>query len=252
MNNLYSELSGLYDSMYQTFIDYKEEFEFYNSILAKHNCRSVIEIGCGSANLAAQFVSHGIEYTGVDMSGDMLKIARQRNPECLFIEADMRNFSLTNRTDACIITGRTLSYLIANKDVYSAFNAINNALDLSGVLCFDCIDANKFIPLIDCDKEIVHKAFVNGKQFQRSSIWNINFNQSWTFDWTSIFYSEEKNGSLKKIGEDQSTIRSFSKNEITLFMELAGFNVIEIIDRPSYAFDTFVFVAEKVRQLVKV
>jgi hypothetical protein len=30
-----------------------------------------------------------------------------------------------------------------------------------------------------------------------------------------------------------------------LFLTLAGFNALEIIERPSYAFDTFIIVAQK-------
>lgn len=41
MNNLYNSLADVYESMYQTFIDYEEEFNLYKQLLLKFNCHSV-------------------------------------------------------------------------------------------------------------------------------------------------------------------------------------------------------------------
>jgi hypothetical protein len=92
---------------------------------------------------------------------------------------------------------------------------------------------------------VIHKAVAGNKIFVRESFWTVNLSQSWTFDWLSVFYQEQKDGNLVKIGEDNSTIRAFTKDEIFLFLQLAGFSIKEIFPRASYAFDTFVIVAEK-------
>ncbi|CAN5687683.1 hypothetical protein BH10BAC2_BH10BAC2_04000 [soil metagenome] len=250
MNNLYSSLSAIYEAMYQSFINYEDEYNFYSAILLKHHCNAVLEIGCGTGNLASRFIDGGFTYTGIDLSDDMLNIAEKNNPQYSFIKADMRDFKLKLKVSSAIITGRTISYLITNKDVYDAFISINKNLTTNGIICFDCIDANKFIPLIKDGEKIVHKATVNNKKFHRDSFWKVNFSQSWAFDWLSVYYQEEDNGNLVKIGEDNSTIRAFSKDEIGLLLQLTGFTVKEIIDRPSYAFDTFVVVAKKIKEAV--
>ena len=246
MENLYNSLSEIYEGMYQTFINYEEEFKFYSQIIRKHKCKSVVEIGCGTGNLASRFTKLYVAYTGIDLSESMLAIARKNNPDCKFIMADMRNFELTERSDACIITGRSISYMISNKDVYETFLSINKNLKTSGIVCFDFIDANKFIPLIEKDKPVIHKAAFGNKKFHRESFWKLNLAQSWTFDWLSVFYEEDQQGNLNKIGQDNSTVRSFCKDEMTLLLRLTGFQVKDIIERPSYAFDTFVIVGEKV------
>ena len=35
MNNLYTELATVYEAMYHTFIDYKEEHQFYSDLIKK-------------------------------------------------------------------------------------------------------------------------------------------------------------------------------------------------------------------------
>ena len=246
MTNLYTNLSAIYEAMYQSFINYQEEYNFYSSLLTKYKCNALLEIGCGSGNLASRFAQGGFNYTGMDLSDDMLGIAKKNNPQAVFINGDMRDFNLQAKVDACIITGRTISYLITNKDVAATFTTISKNLNSSGIICFDSIDANKFIPLINPKEKIIHKANFKNKKYQRDSYWNVNLSDGFTFDWTSYYYEENSEGGLTKIGEDIATIRAFTKNEMILFLQLAGFTVKEIIERPSYAFDTFVIIAQKI------
>ncbi len=247
MSNLYTNLSEVYEAMYRSFINYGEEFEFYYNLLKKYRRKSVLEIGCGTGNLANRFKKEDIEYTGLDQSDEMLSIAARNNPGTRFIKGDMRNFQLFNSIDSVIITGRTISYLIPDKDVQDTFRCINKNLNSAGIICFDCIDAAKFIPLIRPEEKIIHEAGFNNKKYRRESYWAVNHNQRGLFDWSSFYYEKDSNGRLHSIGEDHSTLRAFFREDITRLLEANGFGVKEIIDRPSYAFDTFVIVAERKR-----
>lgn len=187
MNNLYASLSEVYEGMYQTFINYKEEFAFYFSILKKYQCQSVLEAGCGTGNLAQLFIANNVEYVGMDLSDDMLAIGRKNNPKVDFIKGDMRNFSLTKPVMSCIITGRSISYLVANRDVHDAFQSVYKNLAEPGILCFDFIDAAIFLPSIKNGKIVTHQAIVGGRGFKRESFWKINHDQPGAFDWQSVF-----------------------------------------------------------------
>ena len=244
MSNLYKSLAEVYEAMYKTFINYDEEFALYSSLIKKYHCTSVVEIGCGTGNLAGRFADNGFKYTGLDMSDDMLAIAKKNHPDVDFLQAAMQHFSLPEPAAAAIITGRTISYLLTNKDVMDSLLAIHSNLKTPAIVCFDFIDANKFIPHIGSDA-VIHKAAAGNKKFHRESFWTVNLAHSWTFNWLSVFYEEGEDGSLVKIGQDDSTIRAFTKDEIILFLQLAGFNIKEIFPRAAYAFDTFLVVAEK-------
>ena len=247
MNNLYTNHPGIYEMMYQTFINYEEESAYYGHKLKKYNAASVVELGCGTGSLTSRLIKTGFDYTGLDLNKGMLEIAKTKNPGVEFIEADMRNFQLKGKKQACILAGRTISYLMTNKDVLDSFNTINKNLQNEGIVCFDNINAAKFIPFIKNGKRIIHKAEFGGRKFQRESYWTVNVNENWTFNWDSVYFEEDEKGGLKKIIEDNSTVRCFTKDDLCLFLELCNFSVIEIEDRPSYAFDTFVMVARKTR-----
>ena len=245
MGNLYNQLSTVYEAMYQSFIPYREEFLFYSDVLKRYDCSDVLEIGCGTGNLASLFTANGFRYYGMDLSEDMLLLAQTKNPSCRFLRADMRNFTIEEKINAAIITGRTISYVVTNEDVVKTFEAIYRNLEQGGIVCFDFIDAERFIPSIKNGKRITHTAEWKGQQYLRESLWTINYDQSWTFNWHSVYFQLKEHGEKELLGEDDSTIRTFTREDIRLFLQLPGFSVLEMIDRPSYAFDTFVVIARK-------
>src|SRR3989338_679461 len=100
MTKLYSQLSRVYHEMYQSIFDYKKEFQFYNKLLKKYKCKKILEIGCGTGNLAAFFLKSSYSYLGLDLSNEMLKIAREVEPKAKFVQGDMRNIKIKYRFDA--------------------------------------------------------------------------------------------------------------------------------------------------------
>jgi len=245
MSSLYKELATVYDVMYQTFIDYEAEFSFYHDFIKKYDKQSVAEIGCGSGSLAKHFITNEIDYIGFDLSNEMIKIACKKNPNGNFIQADMRYFSLPKPVDSLIITGRTISYLITNDDVKNTLKRIQSNLNKKGIVCFDFIDACKFIPYINPQKEIEHRAIHNQNTYVRKSIWSPVLQNGMDMNWQSIYYIENKNG-LIEIGKDKSLARAFTQNELEIFLRLNGFKILELIERETYFFPTYAVVAEKV------
>ncbi|RAJ12004.1 class I SAM-dependent DNA methyltransferase [Olleya aquimaris] len=245
MQSLYSNgFELIYDNMYQTFIDYKEEYQFYNNILNDYNKQNVLEIGSGTGNLAHYFLKHNFNYQGLDYSQDMINLAIKKNSIGQFIHADMKNFSLKKPVDSIIITGRTTSYLLSNHDVHAALNSFNLNLKKEGILCFDFIDASRFFKVIKGGKTFKHSANFNQIEYYRESVLNTNNSNNFMFDWWSRYY-EVKNNNKKLIAEDTSEVRAFTKNEWELLLYLNDFKVLEIIDKPSYMFDCYAIVAQK-------
>lgn len=131
---LYSELARVYHEMYQSLFDYKKEFQKYNKILRKYKCKKVLEIGCGSGNLAPFFVKVGYNYLGVDLFQEMLKIAKKASPEAEFIQGDMRNLKMRKKFDAILITGKSFTYMVTNQDIMSTLQSIYGHLEKEGIL----------------------------------------------------------------------------------------------------------------------
>lgn len=251
MNTLFTEkMAGIYDAMYQTFIDYNEEYDFYNTILQKYNCQSTLEIGSGTGNLALRFFQNQQQYLGLDASEDMIRIAQKRTTKSTFIHGDMREFLLENPVDAILITGRSTSYLISNEDVYYCFDSVHQNLTNDGIFAFDFIDANRYVPYCEDHQSILHKADCDGITHYRDSNWKLTSADNFLMEWTATYYTI-KDGEKDIIAEDFSTVRVFTLNEIQLFLYMKGFEILEIIDRKTYAYDTYVIVAKKKKSSYK-
>ncbi|MDQ1352107.1 MAG: hypothetical protein QG657_2413, partial [Acidobacteriota bacterium] len=146
MTKLYSELAHVYHEMYQAIFDYEKEFQFYDGLLSKYGRRSILEIGCGTGNLAPYFLKAGYEYTGLDLYDEMLQIARQNHPEASFVQGDMRDLHFMQAFEAVIITGRSFCYMTTNKDVMNALKSIYVTLKEDGLLIFDSFKADELLP----------------------------------------------------------------------------------------------------------
>lgn len=242
MTILYNQLAEIYEAMYHSFIDYQDEYQFYSGILESKNYKEVLEIGCGSGNLASKFLSNNWRYHGLDFSENMLDIARSKNPSGKFSQGDMRAFTLSHKVQSAIITGRTISYLLTNEDVIEAFRAIHNNLDDDGILVFDFIDASRYIPTIAKDGHITHNATHKDIEYKRESLWTPNFKFGMDMIWDAKYYKKSE-GSFQLIGEDRSSARAFTLDEIKIFLSISGYTLLDVIDRDSYAFPTYVIVA---------
>lgn len=236
MTQLYTNLANIYHEMYQHIFDYDLEFNFYNSLLKKNNCRIILEIGCGSGMLARRFLNSGYDYLGLDLNNEMLDIARNEIKSDRFVQCDMRNLSFNQQFDSVLITGRSIAYIIENKGIIDTLTDINKSLKHKGLLIFGAFEANGiFDNFNDFEQNVEH----NDKKIKRISKLKKNLSTGWTYDWHAKYIIEQDN----KINEydDISTLRAFTIDEISLFLRLTDFNIIEIIDEKK----TFTILAEK-------
>jgi SAM-dependent methyltransferase len=244
MTKLYTEYADLYHKMYQSFIDYDEEYQFYKKLLAKNEVRKVLEVGCGTGQLAKRFLADGYTYTGIDVSLPMLEYARKELPAHHFHQMDMRDIKLPTKFDGVIITARSISYILTNNDVTATFQSIKNVLKDGGVLIFDFIDARSFIPSINDGEIISHEVIIDNIRYKRESIFEKHVGTSWNWIWKSTFMREGKNG-FQEIGSDEAELRAFTSDELEIFLTLSGFKMLQVLDRRVYAFDTKVIVTQK-------
>jgi len=105
MSKLYTNLANVYHEIYQTLFDYDEEFKFYDEHLRKNGVAKVLEVGCGTGNLAKRLLDAKYDYWGIDLFDEMLEIAKQTAPNAKFSQADVRSFDLNNEFDCAILTG---------------------------------------------------------------------------------------------------------------------------------------------------
>jgi SAM-dependent methyltransferase len=237
MSLLYTRLAGIYHDMYQHIFDYDKEFLFYHSFLEQHVCRKILEIGCGSGLLASRFIRAGYDYTGLDIAAEMLDIARNLNNQECFILGDMRNLSFADRFDAILITGRSIAYVISNQGILATLSGIYRALKNDGEFIFGGFEADSIFSDFGTTSQTIEH---NNRKIQRFNKLSRNLQSGWTYDWEAKYIIEEE-GKISEF-EEITTLRAFTRDEITLFLKLSGFKIIEFIPEKK----SFTIVAQKV------
>ncbi|MFH0849742.1 MAG: class I SAM-dependent methyltransferase [Candidatus Bathyarchaeota archaeon] len=112
--------------------------------LEENRVQSVLEVACAAGHLMAILESEGNNVTGVDLSGEMLALARPRVKGKL-IQMDMRELEFSGEFDAVLCLGSSFTYMSTDHDTSSALRGFHDALKPEGVLIFDNF-AQRFDP----------------------------------------------------------------------------------------------------------
>jgi SAM-dependent methyltransferase len=222
LTKLYTELADIYHEMYQSIFDYGRQFRECHSILKKHGAKSVLELGCGAGNLAPYFLEAGYDYAGMDVAKPMLRIAARERPEARFMHGDMCRFSSRRKFDAVVILGRGFTHMTSNEQVRSALRCIRLALRPGGVLIFDNFYAEGIFTHFR--KRLRERVRVGLKTITRESEGSWNLETGWTWNWDAVYMVQE--GRRKRTVRDRSVLRAFTRDELRLFLGLAGFKEI--------------------------
>lgn len=97
----------------------------------------VLDLCCGSGQLAAALSGRGFRVTGIDNSHQMLRLARRNAPAATFLLADARFFQLPQVYAGALCTFNSLAHVHRYSDLEAVFRNVNRALAPSGLFLFD-------------------------------------------------------------------------------------------------------------------
>jgi len=133
--------------VYETFMDnipYDKWTEYISGLLKEYGVAPgslVCELGCGTGSMTRRLAEAGYDMIGIDLSEEMLDIARYDHPECeadiLYLNQDMREFELYGTVAAVVSFCDSLNYLTDEEDLLRVFKLANNYLDPGGYFIFD-------------------------------------------------------------------------------------------------------------------
>lgn len=114
--------------------DYVEETELFSKTIKGHSrieAKTLLHLGCGGGHNDYTFKKH-FGLTAVDISEEMLSLARKLNPEVVYHQGDMRTVRLGQRFDAVTILD-SVNYMTTEEDLRSAFVTAHEHLKPGGV-----------------------------------------------------------------------------------------------------------------------
>lgn len=119
---MYAKSSVFYDAIYATKKDYAAEATRVRALIERHrrgDVHSLLDVGCGTGGHLPYLRDH-YDVEGLDLSPEMLAVARRRNPDIPFHQADMTDFELGRQFDAVVCLFSSIGYVRTVPMLYQA------------------------------------------------------------------------------------------------------------------------------------
>lgn len=97
----------------------------------------VLDLACGTGQLAALLSERGFRVTGLDNSPQMLALARLRAPSADFVLADARTFALSETFDAVVSVYDSLNHIMSTAELHQVFKRVHAVLAPGARFIFD-------------------------------------------------------------------------------------------------------------------
>jgi SAM-dependent methyltransferase len=116
---------------------------FYESAPAGEANRELLDLGCGTGQLARYFLERGYRVTGLDLSPDMLRFARENNQDFIdagratFVQGNAAAFTPDHAVGLVTSTFDTLNHLEDLSALAGCFRSVAGVLARDGVFIFD-------------------------------------------------------------------------------------------------------------------
>jgi SAM-dependent methyltransferase len=123
---------------------------FYESTAVGSRTRSLLDVCCGTGQLAGHFLDHGYSVTAIDLSDAMLGQVRENFPEPLatgrlcLVQADAADFHVKGRFGLATSTFDSLNGLQSPEALSSCFRCVFDALEPGGIFVFDLMTRRGF------------------------------------------------------------------------------------------------------------
>ena len=100
----------------------------------------ILDLGCGTGVLCRILREHGFTADGVDLSENMVAIAREADPEGRYDVGDMTVYEPEGRYDIVTCTGDAVNHLTDKAAVEKMFCKVYSYLEEGGVFIFDLLN----------------------------------------------------------------------------------------------------------------
>jgi SAM-dependent methyltransferase len=140
MTNFYTRLAKYYDQMY-SFIDYQENAKKLHKIIQRYKAtlgNYLLDVACGTGTHIL-YLQDKYQAMGLDISEEMLAIAREKCKGVEFIQSDMVTMDIDRRFDVITCLFGSIGYLTTHDDLVKAINAFSKHLVTGGVLIIEPI-----------------------------------------------------------------------------------------------------------------
>src|SRR5262245_53107701 len=132
---IYEKFGRFYDAVMG---DRTESADFIHSLIQKYKpgAKTLLELACGTGAVL-QHLSKHYKVSGLDISAEMLSVARKKLPDAPFYQASMVTFDLSRKFDVIICVFDSINHVLSFADWKRIFRQVSRSLPKDGLFLFD-------------------------------------------------------------------------------------------------------------------
>ena len=135
---MFSRSAIYYDKIYSA-KNYQAEVQKLLPFIQTHlqaSGRRLLDVACGTGG-HIQYLKQSFDTEGLDISAELLALARQNNPDVKFHLGDIMDFNLGEQFDVITCLFSSIGYVKTLENLYKAFHCLNVHLKPGGVLIIE-------------------------------------------------------------------------------------------------------------------
>ncbi|NND01380.1 MAG: class I SAM-dependent methyltransferase [Acidimicrobiia bacterium] len=135
MTNRYTASAEIYDKIYAEVVDYPASAGLLKWLIAERNpeTKTLLEVACGTGEVLRHLADEYV-VAGLDLSEDMLDVARVKLPNVELRALDMTDFEWGATFDAVICMFSSIGYMTDLDSLHGAYDRMIAHLNPGGVL----------------------------------------------------------------------------------------------------------------------
>ena len=242
---VFNHYAAYYDLLYTT-KNYEAEVNYVDSLIKKYcpDTKTILDLGCGTGTHGFHFSRKKYDVTGVDLSDNMVSIAKQKQKingveKISFQQGNITSLKLNKQFDTVVSLFHVMNYLTSNNDMKAGFTTAAEHIRKGGIFIFDCWYGPAVLTELPKSgkKELENEKIkvirnVNPVLHPNRNAVDVNY---------EIIVKEKSTGQTETINETHS-VRYFFKPEIELLFEQTDMELLnceEWLTSKEVGFNTF-------------
>ncbi|MGQ9782600.1 MAG: class I SAM-dependent DNA methyltransferase [Armatimonadota bacterium] len=240
----FTAIAKHYDSLMSS-VPYRQWVDYIEAILQRldYHPKTVLDLACGTGNVSELLADRGYAVVGVDISPEMIEVARTKSGRVEYYMQDISELNLDNRQfELAICLFDSLNYITDPVRLAACFERVGAHLVPGGLFIFD---VNTVYALEHGFFDQANLAFGSYPRY----VWTSQYDHRTHICQVDMLFEVMEDGHVKQFKEVHYQ-RGYSLEELTRWLVEAGFEVLEIFHaytfrKPARRSDRVFFVARR-------
>ena len=218
----YEYFAQVYDKLMEDF-DYVCYTNNLINIFEKYSKKPklLLDLACGTGDIAVNMIEKGIDTIAVDISEEMLQVAKSKNENLLCLCQDASELDLFGTVDGAICTLDSLNHIVEPDKLQRVFNKVSLFLEKDCLFIFDMNTEYKHNQVLANNTFVIENEniYCEWQNYTENNITDIDLD----------FFIGNNNNSYSRYFE-QFSERAYSDDEIKIAVNNSGLETVEILD----------------------